>query len=123
MTYEVAVGGPGTGGHTSLHLPVHVVELPARPGPELRGALCRIDEQVNHRERRPCSVLVQGSEVGPHIGQEDRRQRQRRVEGQSFPRQDDVNQRPPGAAVAICERMDRLQLGVRQRRLGQGRQV
>ncbi|WP_256693283.1 hypothetical protein [Actinomyces oris] len=85
MTYEVTVGGPGTGGHTILHLPVHAVELPARPGPELRGALCRLDEQLDHRQWRPCSVLVQGSEVGPHIGQEDRRQRQRRVEGQSFP--------------------------------------
>lgn len=38
MTHEVTVGGPGPGGHTFLHLPVHAVELPARPCPELRRA-------------------------------------------------------------------------------------
>ena len=68
---------------------------------------------------RPAPVGGQCGEVRSGVGQQPGRHRHGDVAGQAVAAQHRVDQRAAGAAVAVGERVDRLELGVRDRGLGQ----
>ncbi len=82
-----------------------------------------IADLSHDRGEVPDPVRRQRVEVGDRVGEQPRRDRDRHALGQTPVAQHLVQQGSPRTAVAVDERMDRLELGMSERRLDQDREI